>query len=226
MNQPKSDASPPVDFPIYGLDGTWNGTRWLEFFEGRIGDPAWGVWLGHRLGTGAVLVGTLPRERYDRIAVGLDADRLAEIASSGTFKLINLTLPDASVPRSAGMIPSLLNHAEQNAKEFAGWPRIDWLVDGRRVSASVWRFGGAWTAFTDDLPDSYVIAVGVNIEPGSLILAQVKNGQSYGVDLAANLDVDDLNKRVSARPDAVWLNPNRNGFHPDQLLVNPGNVDL
>ena len=38
---------PPVDFPVYGMDETWAGPRWLDHLEGAGGEPLIGVWLAH-----------------------------------------------------------------------------------------------------------------------------------------------------------------------------------
>src|SRR6202012_5410970 len=42
MSRPRPrpvSPSPPVDFPLYGLDASWAGSRWLELFGEAIGDP-------------------------------------------------------------------------------------------------------------------------------------------------------------------------------------------
>jgi len=40
--------SPPVTFPVYGLDGSWSGSRWLDGFGDRIGDDVRSVRLAHQ----------------------------------------------------------------------------------------------------------------------------------------------------------------------------------
>jgi hypothetical protein len=42
--------SPPVTFPVYGLDASWTGSRWLDGFGDRIGDEVrWVRGLLHAL---------------------------------------------------------------------------------------------------------------------------------------------------------------------------------
>jgi hypothetical protein len=59
-------ASPPIGFPVYGLDLSWPGVRWLEVFGDEIGDPPRWVSLGHRsLDDSLIMVKT-----YARLATG------------------------------------------------------------------------------------------------------------------------------------------------------------
>lgn len=212
-------VSPPVDFPFYGLDAAWQGPRWLDFFEGLDGEPPWALWLGHRLpdGSGGVRVGTLPRQRYDEALSPRGGDRLAVVAFSAAFGLINLTLPDVSVPRPDGLINELVEHAENQAHCHEQWPRTIWDVGGVRASAATWGFAGGWAGFTDALPDAYVVAVGIGVTTAGLPLRQVPDGSEYDMDPDAPLDLAELGRARREQPDHWVPPPQRDHFHPDQL---------
>ncbi len=60
-------VSPRIQFPVYGLDRSWPGQRWLELFGDEIGDPLRWVSLGHRSRDGDALVMV---KTYVRLATG------------------------------------------------------------------------------------------------------------------------------------------------------------
>lgn len=222
-SDPLEQTSPPVDFAVHGLDWAFKGARWVDFFEGMPGMPCWALWLGHRVHDAdqGVRVGSLPRRRYDETMCPGGGDPLAEVAFSGAFGLVNLTLPDSSVPRPDGLIMALVEHAERQAKWYREWPLVTWEVDGRQVTARVWRFAGGWAGFTDALDESYVVVVGLGVEPEGLRLVRVTNAAAYGADLAAPLSLTQLGRQKSTRPEAWLPPPQRDAFHPDQLALMP-----
>lgn len=215
-------ASPPVDFPLYGVDWSFDSVRWLDFFESRGGSPAWAVWLGHRGpdDTG-VRIGTFPKERYTEVMCPGGGDERAAVAFGAAFGLVNLTLPDTSVPRPEGLIPALVEHAEEQAGRHQDWRAAVWHVDGAPVRASVWNFAGAWAGFSDSREDAFVVAIGIGVEPDELSMTAIDDGEPYGVDLDAPLDLGDLGRRRHERPQAWLPPPRRTAFHPDQLAFVP-----
>ncbi|WP_216213924.1 hypothetical protein [Amycolatopsis aidingensis] len=221
MSTAVEPVSPPPDFPVYGLDQAWQGPRWLDFFEAKQGAPAWALWLGHRAedGSGGVRIGTLPRSRYDATFTPRGGDNLAPVAFSAAFGLVNLTLPDAAVQRPDGLIPALVEHAEQQAKRHAEWRRVTWDVEGTPVRAAVWRFAGAWAGFTDALGGTYLVAVGIEVQPEGLRLSRFPGSKEHGIDLDAPLDLVELGRQRHERPDTWLPPPRRDSFHPDQLAV-------
>jgi hypothetical protein len=101
-------VSPQIQFPVYGLDPSWPGVRWLELFGDEIGDPLRWVSLGHRSRDGGALVMV---KTYARLAAGtprsyqiptdaqaaeLGKPPLEWVASSAAVELVNLTLPARS----------------------------------------------------------------------------------------------------------------------------------
>jgi hypothetical protein len=208
--------SPPVDFPLHGLDDSWQGDRCLAFFDAKVGDPTWGVRLVHQDPAGDAYVGvaSLPRERDDRVFADTVADRLTEVAHYGTHWLINLTLPEMTVPRRDGFLRALVGHSLHHAVSHARWPEVTWSVDGTQVPAAAWRFAGGWTAFTDALPDTYLVVVGLGREPDGLALAVVEDATPYGFDLTAPLRLSDTHDRGPlSRPDQ---------FHADHTALITG----
>lgn len=223
----ESDAagqpSQAVDFPVYGLNAGFRVDRWVDFFEGAPSAPPWALWLGHRdqEGDSGVRVGTLPRKRYEETMCPGRGDPLAVVALSGALGLVNLTLPDSSVPRPDGLIEALVEHAEGQAKRHRQWPAVWWDIDGAWVRARVWHFAGAWTGFTEALPDVYLVVIGVGVESRGLSLARVTELTGYGTDLRAPLSLVELGRHKSTRPRAWIPPPTREAFHRDQLALLP-----
>jgi hypothetical protein len=61
-----SPGHPPLDFSPLGL-ARWPGPKWVEFFQGTIGQAVSSVVLAHFVeGGGLILVKTAPRQRWDR----------------------------------------------------------------------------------------------------------------------------------------------------------------
>lgn len=222
MSTVEEETTAPVDFPLYGVDQQFDCVRWLDFFESRSGSPAWAVWLGHRAAddTG-VRIGTFPKERYTAVMCPRGGDIRSEVAFSAAFGLVNLTLPDSTVPRPDGLIPELVKHAEQQAQRYAEWRTAVWHVDERPVRALVWNFAGAWAGFSDGAEGAFVVSIGIGVEPDELHMSTIGDGFDYGVDLAAPLDLGMLGKQRHERPQAWLPPPRRETFHPDQLALRP-----
>jgi hypothetical protein len=204
-------ASPPIDFPLYGL-ADWSGHRWLEVYDGQLGTPTWGVRLGHQRGTDAYVgVATLPRDRFDR-AFHTAPGSLADVAEFGTHWLVNLTLPDPSLPRPDGFLRALVAHARAAAGRCERWPAVRWSVG----DAPVWWFAGGWTGFTV-LADVYVVGAGFGVGPGGLGFTVVADGAPYGFDLAAPLRTTDLTAARERTGPAGF--PRRTAWHADQVAL-------
>jgi hypothetical protein len=220
-------TSSVVDFPVYGLDETFRGIRWVDFFEGLPGRPPWALWLGHRESDSdnGIRVGTLPKQRYEAIMCPNGKDPLVEVAFSGAFGVVNVTLPDSTVTRPEGLIPALVEHAEHQARRYLEWPIVWWRIEGAQVRARVWHFAGGWAAFSTALDDAYLVAVGVGVEPADLAFEPVKDGAAYHADLSAPLNFTELGRQKSARPQAWLPPPRRDGFHPDQLAFVPDETE-
>lgn len=217
-----NSSSLPVDFTVYGLDAKFSGVRWVDFYEGTPGSAPWALWLGHRLSRSdrGVRVGTFRRQRYIDAMCRNGRDPLAEVAFSGAFGLVNLTLPDTSVPRPDGLIGALVEHAEKQSKRYMKWSTAWWDVAGNMARARVLHFAGAWAGFTEAVQDAYVVAIGIGIGADDLRLVPVEGGP-YGTDFRRRLDFAELGRLRSVRPDAWLPPPRRDGFHPDQLALVP-----
>jgi hypothetical protein len=221
MNRPLRGPvapSPPVDFPVYGLEPSWPGSRWLESFGDRIGDPVTWVSLAH-LGyvTGSlVFVETFSRTRVD---LGHSERPLAEVAGYACTVLINMTLPEHSQPFPDGFLPALVNLSERQSEQCEQWPQTRWRVDGRAVSVRVWRFAGGWAAVSEGVEGVYLAAAGMGTEPDGLSLAVVRDGDAYHFDLSRPLHPETL--AASRRRDG-WAEKQamrRKDFHADQLRL-------
>ena len=226
-------VSPRIQFPVYGLDPSWPGLRWLELFGDEIGDPVRWVSLGHRSRDGDALVMV---KTYRRLATGsprsyqiptdaqaaeLGRSPLEWVAFNAAFELANLTLPVRSLPRPPGFYRALVDHAEQAGQEYAQWPAVGWSVDGRTVTAHCWRFAGGWAAFTDAVPGLYLYATGLGADADDLSLAALPDGGAYHVDLDQSLWAENLSAaRTAAGADDQPELPSET-WHPDQLRLMP-----
>ena len=134
---------PPVDFPVYGMDETWAGPRWLDNLEGAGGEPLIGVWLAHgpqldlveHPGPWARVV-TVPCRRWPAES---GRDPVSEVAFH------------AWASRGAGA-NSDVDQALSNAADHREWATAEWLLDGVAVEASLVpdhpAADGTWAGFT------------------------------------------------------------------------------
>jgi hypothetical protein len=182
----RTGTSPPVAFPVYGLDASWPGARWLDGFGDRIGDPPRWVRLAHQTvdGQSLIMVNTYFRPPTDAQAARWERSRLPDVAFDAVHMLINVTLPAQSVARPDGFIPLLVEHATKVAGQHAQWPAVRWQVDAAAVAAPVCWFAGGWAAITDAADEVYLAAVGVGTGPEGLSLTQLQDGGAYHFDLA------------------------------------------
>jgi hypothetical protein len=181
--------SPPVAFPVYGLDGSWPGARWLDLFGDEIGDPPRWVALGHETADGQslIMVNTYSGRPTDARAAQLGLPPLEDVAFDAAHILINVTLPAQSVPRPNGFLPLLTEHARHAASQSARWAAVQWRVDAATVPARVWLFAGGWAAISDAVDDVYLSAVGTGTRPEGLSLTRLRDGDAYHFDLAQPL---------------------------------------
>jgi hypothetical protein len=94
MNRPRQVLpSPPIDFPVYGLGASWTGSRWLELFGDRTGNPVRWVELGHRSldGQSVIAVQTFSRPRTDALRSQSDWTPQQDVAHYAA----NPSLPDS-----------------------------------------------------------------------------------------------------------------------------------
>jgi hypothetical protein len=221
MNRPgQVPPSPPIDFPVYGLDVSWPGSRWLELFGEAVGDPVRWVALGHRSldGQSVIVVETFSRSRTDALVSTSGWTPLQHVAGYAANTLINVTLPVRSVPRPDGMLRALVNHAYEHSLQCAQWPAVRWQVDRARVNALSWRFAGGWVAVSDAVEGVYLAAVGVGAAPDGLSLAVLQDGTAYHFGLDQPLHTQVLSaSRECAGGDGLELH--RQDWHADQLLL-------
>lgn len=210
--------SPPVDFPVYGLDEAWRGARWLESFGDAIGDPVHWVSLGHLGSDGAsvVLVESHSRARTDAVVASCGELPLEHVANYAAVRLVNITLPVQSLPRPDGMLRALALHAGEHAQ----WAPVGWRVDGTGVTARACRFAGGWAAVSDAVDDVYLAVAGVGADPEGLSLGLVADGGAYHFRLDEPLHPDVMTASRAARPggdELPWPQPGR--WHDDQLRL-------
>ena len=176
-------------FPVYGLDASWPGARWLDLFGDQIGDqPRW-VALGHETADGQslIMVSTYSKPPTDAQAARARQPPWQDVAFDAAHILINVTLPAQSVRRPDGFLPLLTEHAEHAAGQSAHWPTVHWRVDAATVLARVWQFAGGWAAISDPVDDVYLSAVGVGTQPEDVSLTRLQDGSAYHFDLAQPL---------------------------------------
>jgi hypothetical protein len=215
-------TSPPFGFPVFGLDASWPGARWLDSFGDQVGDPPWRVTLGHQSADGEslILVETYSRPPADDLAARRGEPPLEDVAIRAAVILNDVTLPVQSVSRPDGFLPVLVEHAMEIAGQHMQWPAVGWRVDGTPVSARVSWFAGGWAAISDGVAEVYLSAVGVGTSPDSLSLARLRDGTGYHFDLEQPLPpgVRSASRRAAhVRFEAPWQR--RQDWHADQLRL-------
>jgi hypothetical protein len=140
--------SPPVTFPVYGLDESWSGSRWLDLFGDRIGDEVRSVRLAHQsTEAGAlIMVESCSRALTDAQAARSGESALQSVAFGASVVMVNLTLPALSVPRPPGMLRALhprviaASSAARDGGERILPLRPDWHADQLRLPRAPLRF--------------------------------------------------------------------------------------
>jgi hypothetical protein len=215
-------TSPPVTFPVYGLDASWPGARWLDGFGDKIGDPPRWVGLAHQAADrqSLIMVNTYFRPPTDAQAARWEQSPLPDVAFDAAHLLINVTLPALSVARPDGFIPLLVEHAAKVAGQYAQWPVVRWQLDAAAVAARVCRFAGGWAAITDAADEVYLAVVGMGTEPEGLSLTQLQDGDAYHFDLAGPLKPGTMSaSRQAAGVSFEAARWESQSWHADQLQL-------
>lgn len=218
-------TSPPPAFPVYGLDESWPGARWLDGFGYELGDLLRWVSLAHESADGdsLITVSTYARRTVDARAAQWERTPLQNVAFDAAHILINVTLPAQSVPRPDGFLPLLTERATKVAADHAQWPVIQWQVDSAAVAARVWRFADGWAAITDAVDDVYLSAVGVGAGPEDLALAQLQDASAYHFNLAQPLHPSVLSaSRQAAGAQFEGQQWQRQDWHEDHVRLTEG----
>jgi hypothetical protein len=183
-----SRRSPAPDFPIYGLtEATWDGPRWLRFYEGAIGEVPVGIHLAHGRSKDLFADGgpwaevrSLPRSRF------VDSEQ-------GRESLVEVALY-AWMSRGFGSADVHDELAHIEAGGYQDWSTARWTLDGHMVEALVAPdhsdAHGSWAAFTST-PEVYVVVIARGIRPADIRLTRVLDGATYGMSVGAMLDFPD-----------------------------------
>jgi hypothetical protein len=216
--------SPPVTFPVYGLDASWTGSRWLDGFGDRIGDEVRWVRLAHQdLETGAlIMVETRSGPLTDTRAARSGEPPLQSVAFSASVVMVNVTLPAQSAPRPPGLLRALVIDADASSRQYAQWSPVSWRLDGSQARARARRFAGGWAAYSDSADGVYLAAAGLGIDPDGLALTELRDGRAYNVDLDQPLHPGIVAASSAARAGGERLPPLRPDWHADQLRLMPG----
>lgn len=165
------------DFTAWGLDADWPALRWIEPINGRLGQPARGVRLGHADDSAMVLTCTYPRERFDSEARACGFDLVREIAFETTYAQVNLALHQIREPaeRPDGLVGSLLSHASQAADKYRDWSAARWgEQEARTTKLASWVSG-----FTAADPAAYVIVHACGVPIDDVRLTTIRDLSGY-----------------------------------------------
>jgi hypothetical protein len=221
-----SPGHPPLDFSPLGL-ARWPGPKWVEFFQGTIGQAVSSVILAHFVeGGGLILVKTAPRQRWDREMGGsvegemnpgrgiadFAFDLVREMTDSGRPALDG----DAALEgeERASYNRGLVTYAEDRGAEWETWEPAQWTLGDRNVDARIFRFAHAWVGFSVDDSDRYVGVIAYNVKDTFLRLATADDA-SYNFDFSKPFGIEDLQAQVGSRPDveSVIRAPSRYADH-------------
>jgi hypothetical protein len=217
-------ASPPARFPLWGLAGVPTGARWLDSFGDAIGDEIRRVTLAHSSEQAGdlIMVETCSRHLTDAMAARGGETALQSVSFGAAFTLVNLTLPEVSVPRPEGLTQALVSQADEWSRRHEAWTPVTWQVDGVPVPARAWRFADGWAAFSDVLDDVYLTAAGSGGSPDGLALARLRDGLAYNFDLEQPLDIRAIQASSAAAyadGEPTWRHAT---WHADQLRLLSG----
>ena len=184
---------PPLDFPCFELIGQ-GSSSWLEFFDGEQGEPVWSVTLGFAREKSNIYVKTMPRERYDRLMTADSSDPLRAVAEDAVLSVINYALTSgAAGSRETGARERLANHVPillvELSDRYQDADRVEWSVDGNLVVFRVFRFGGWWAAYSDQIVDRYVICHGNDPFPKEVTLSTSAAIETYASGLDVPFDI-------------------------------------
>ena len=182
---------PPIDFPVLGLDGSWEGPRWLESVDGVIGELAPRIWLAHGDRPGPVrghpwiLVATarpsgIPWADHP----GMVLER--ELAWSGLYRLMHSVTPyledrDHRRRYARNFAPYLLTRASR----CESWAPARWTIGTKTTTARFARLAGAWTGWAFELDKFAVTVVASGVSPHDIRLRRISSARPYHFDVRA-----------------------------------------
>jgi hypothetical protein len=98
----------------------WNGSRWVEFFEGEGGKPVWSVTLAHHSEKcNLVLVRTSPKDRWDRIMAGGQQSGAAEFAADLVRVVIDAGRSELETDERSRYNRAVPAFAQEQGKEWS-----------------------------------------------------------------------------------------------------------
>jgi hypothetical protein len=186
-----------VDYPVYGLAGDPPSLRWMSMFGGDTGRPPVSISLSHAGWDGPVTawitVTTVSRHEYDR-----RREPEWEFVWDVVMDLGHTAQPTRlSEEHQRLWAERLTDFANQQATVRPSWPSMPWSVDGVSVSARYIRFAGLWAAYTNDLSEVRLYAVGSTAGPEQLRFAAT-DGVEYGTDFRLPLETPGSLQRSGA----------------------------
>jgi hypothetical protein len=118
--------APPAAFPVYGLDASSPGARWLDGFGDAVGDEVRWVCLAHQ-GTepeALIMVETVSRPLTDGQAARSGEPALQSVAFSAAVVMVNVDLDQPLHPRAIAA-----SSAARAGGEGLPPSRPDWHAD-------------------------------------------------------------------------------------------------
>lgn len=217
---------PPLDFSLLGL-ARWPGPKWVEFFQGTIGEAVSSVILAHLVvGGGLILVKTAPRQRWNREMGGQVEGEMNPGRGSGDFAFdLVRQMTDSGRPELDGDAAlageeraaynrGLVTYAEDRGAEWATWEPTLWTLGDRNVDARIFRFAHAWAGLSVDDPDRYIGVIAYNVKD-AFVRLDAADGASYNFDFTKPFGIEDLQAQVSSRPnvESIIRSPTRYADH-------------
>jgi hypothetical protein len=208
---------PPLDYPIFGLDRSWTGQRWLYSITAQSGSPPLQLWLAHSQADGGhpcTVVGNVSTCRYPGSTT---TDR--PLASMALMCLVEVSLgrlSDLPADRRSAYLRSVTPDVDHWAQETDEWAHLPWVIEGRATSAPLFQFAGDWVSFSRDIPEVALIVLGTGPPPEQLRLERVHDSAGYHFSSREALAYPEV---VTAAWQAAGTDPNlfwQRAIHPDQ----------
>lgn len=188
-----------VDYPVYGLAGDApSPPRWMSMFGGEPGRPPVSISLSHAgwddPGGAWIEVTTVTRREYDRRREP-EWEFVWDVVTHLGRRAEPTQLSEADRRLWGARLTDLAN---QQATDRPAWPSMTWSVEGVTVSARYIRLNGLWAAYTNDLSDVRLYAVGSTAADPDQLKFAATDGVEYGTDFRLPLETPGSLKRAGA----------------------------
>jgi hypothetical protein len=141
-----------------------------------------------------LVVSSLHKQRYNTFSDQQGIGRLTAVALDGIDTLMSLTLPTRSKGGEGTQRHPIQRYRDQ-ALVHSAWSQEHWRVGSMELVGRSWGSDDTWVAFTDSIPDVYVVLVGIRMNAAAIELDKLTDATRYGFELSAPITMRHLSRR-------------------------------